>query len=175
LLKLTLPPKTTEVLGEEAAAEFARWITETVALRDEVVQRDEYREVLSRLDIIEHDLAGVKERLNAIEGRLDRMQSDMNVRFDAVNARFDTLEERLDTRLEALEERFDTRLEALEERFDARLEALEERFDARLDTLHGRIDTVHEAMRSQTRWLVGTLIAVGGFISVLITVFKFIQ
>jgi len=93
LLKLTLPPKTTEVLGEEAAAEFARWITETVALRDEVVQRDEYREVLSRLDIIEHDIGRVSKRLDTIETRLDKMEERSDARFDALHARIDTLHE----------------------------------------------------------------------------------
>ncbi|MFQ5593233.1 MAG: hypothetical protein ACE5HA_03725 [Anaerolineae bacterium] len=163
------------MLGEEAAAEFAQWIVGTFALRDQVVHRDEYREVLSRLDIIEHDLAGVKERLDAIDARFDRMQSDMNARFDRMqsdmNARFDAV----NGRFEAMEERFDTRFDRMQSDINARFEAMEERIDARFDAVNARIDTIHDAMRSQTRWLVGTLIAMGGLISVLITVLKFIQ
>ncbi|MBS1251283.1 MAG: hypothetical protein MAG451_00315 [Anaerolineales bacterium] len=36
--KLKLPPKTTEVFGEEAAAEFADWLAENFRLRDPSVR-----------------------------------------------------------------------------------------------------------------------------------------
>jgi len=176
LLRLTLPPKTTEALGQEAATELAQWFAKTIsASRDDAVTRDEFREVLTRLDIIEHDLTGVKQRLDTIDirleameerfdARLDRLQSEMNARFDAVNGRFDTVNSRFD---------------AMEERLDARFDAMEERFDARFDRLQSdmnlRLDRFHEVVRSQTRWLVATLIAMGGLISVLITIFQFIK
>lgn len=69
--RLRLPPKVAEALGEETAAEFAQWAAETFALRDQSVHRDGFRELLSRLNRIEHELALSKERLEAIETRLD--------------------------------------------------------------------------------------------------------
>jgi len=110
------------------------------------VTRDEYREILSRMDILEHDMSGLKAEML-------ELRRETNTRFDAVDVRFD----------------------AMEERFDARFDHLQSEMNARFDTVNTRIDTIHEVVRSQTRWLVATLIALGGLISVLITVFEFIK
>ena len=153
----------TRALGEEAAAELARSLEAAIetSVRAQAVPRDEYRTVLSRLDIIEHDLAGINASVNArldrVEARLDALRGEMDSRFDAVHARFD-----------ALASIMDARFDALASIMDARFDALQRNFDARFDALH---DTLH----SQTRWLIGTLIAIGGLISALITVFEFIR
>ena len=157
MLRLTLPPQTTEVLGEEAAAEFAQWFAEHFALRDQLVHRDEYREVLSRLDILEHNISGLKTEVAGL-------RRNMDARFDAVHARFDTMEER-----------FDARFDRMQSNVNARFDRMQSDFNARFDAVNARIDTIHDVVRSQTRWLVGTLIALGGLISVLITIFEFIK
>ena len=140
-----------------------------------MVTRDEYREILSRMDILEHDMSG-------LTAEVVELRREINARLDAVNSRFDAMEERLDARLDAvnsrfdaMEERFDARLDAMGERFDARFDHLQGEMNARFDTVNTRIDTIHEVVRSQTRWLIATLIALGGLISVLITVFEFIK
>jgi chromosome segregation ATPase len=69
---------------------------------EHAVRCDEFREVLSRLDVLEHDVADVKasiaglhrtmgERFDRVNERFDRMNSEMNDRFDRVNARFDEM------------------------------------------------------------------------------------
>jgi len=59
------------------------------------VGRDEYREVLSRLDILEHDVADVKDRLDdlhrTMDERFDRMNSGMNERFDEMYRHISTM------------------------------------------------------------------------------------
>jgi len=154
---LTLPPRTTEVLGEEAAVELAQWVTETVALRDESVHRDEYRGIASRLDILEHDVSGLKTAVT-------ELRRTMNTRFDA-------MEERFDARFDRMQGDVNARFDRMQGDVNARFDAMNARFDA----VNARIDTIHDVVRSQTRWLVGTLIALGGLISVLITVFEFIH
>lgn len=56
---------------------------------EHAVRRDEYRELLSRLDILEHDMADVKTRItdlrHTMDARFDRMNSEMNERFDRIN------------------------------------------------------------------------------------------
>ena len=79
---------------------------------ERAVRRDEYREVLSRLDILEHDVADVKtsitdlhrtmderfDRMNAqMNGRFDRMHFEMNERFDRMNERFDEMYRHIST------------------------------------------------------------------------------
>lgn len=140
MLKLKPPPRTTEALGEEVATELAQWITEAFdTFRVQWVTRDEYREILSRMDILEHDMSGLK-------AEVVELRRETSAHFDA-----------------------------MEERFDTRFDRMQSDMNARLDAMNARIDTIHDVIRSQTRWLVATLIALGGLISVLITVFEFIR
>jgi hypothetical protein len=44
-----------KVLGEKGVDELVRWLDDRIA--EQAVRRDEYREVLSRLDILEHDVS----------------------------------------------------------------------------------------------------------------------
>jgi len=103
-MPLTLPRTVEESLGHEAARDFALWF-ETI-LVERAVHRDEYREVLSRLDILEHDMADVKtairdlhrtmdERFQLVDERFDRMNDALNERFDRMNERFDQMYERM--------------------------------------------------------------------------------
>ncbi len=68
-------------------------------LKERKVPRDEYRQVLSRLDILEHDVAGLKDEVRQLRTemneRFERMESRANERFDHLNERFDTLYERM--------------------------------------------------------------------------------
>lgn len=151
MLKLTPPPRTTEALGEEVATELAQWITEVFdTFRVRWVTRDEYREILSRMDILEHDMSGLKAEVL-------ELRRETSARFDA------------------MEERFDTRFDYLQSETNARFDRLQSEMNARFDTVNTRIDTIHEVVRSQTRWLIATLIALGGLISVLITIFGLIR
>lgn len=146
-----LPPKATTALGEEAATELAEWVTDEINIvYQQSVSRDEYRKLLSRIDILEHDVSDLK-----VEVKEFRRETNM--------------------RLDAMEERFDARFDHLQSEMNARFDRLYNEMDARFSAMNQRIDTIHDVIRSQTRWLVGTLIAVGGLISVLITIFNFIS
>ena len=79
-------PRLREVLGEEGVDELVRWLDDRIA--EQAVPRDEYREVLSRLDILEHDISDIKVDLRD-------MRREMNERFDRMNARFDQMYDRM--------------------------------------------------------------------------------
>ena len=87
----TLPPSVQETLGEQAATDFARWLDEYV--QENAVERNEYRKVLSRLDVLEEGL-------------------------DHMDRRFDLLTEHVDDRLDDFEQRVDERIDHVEERID---------------------------------------------------------
>jgi tetrahydromethanopterin S-methyltransferase subunit G len=72
-----LPPSVQETLGDPAAGDFARWLETYVEER--AVVRDEYREVLSRLDQIDERIDGVNERIDAMNKRIDRLYEQMRV------------------------------------------------------------------------------------------------
>jgi len=79
-------PRLGEVLGDEGVDELVRWLNGRIA--EQAVPRDEYREVLSRLDILEHDVSDIKVEVRDL-------RREMNERFDQMNARFEQVYERM--------------------------------------------------------------------------------
>jgi flagellar capping protein FliD len=152
----TLPESVRESWGASAADDFARWLDEYV--QDHAVPRDEYREVLSRLDVLENEVAGINERLDRMEERFE--------------GRFDHMEERFEGRLDQVEERSEGRFDQMEGRFDqmeGRFNQMEERFNQ----MDQRIDRMHEQMRVMMRWTVGTIALFGTIVTVLLAIAEF--
>jgi archaellum component FlaC len=137
----SLPPSVREQFGEAAAEDFVRWLDETFQQR--TVERDEYREVLSRLDVID-------ERFNRIDER-----------FEHVDKRFN----RIDERFEHVDERF--------EQIESRIDRVEDRMDGRFDTMDGKLDRMNDRILSMTRWLIGLLALFGSLITALLAVAQF--
>jgi len=90
-----MPKSVQQTLGPEAAGDFSRWLE--VVLVERAVRRDEYREVLSRLDVLEHDMADVKASLNDLHHTMDERFDRMNERFDRMNERFDEMYRHIST------------------------------------------------------------------------------
>jgi len=88
----SLPTAVREAWGEDAADEFSRWFEETLEQR--TVHRDEFREVLSRLDVLEERFDHVEERFDHVEDRFGRMEEHFNKRFEKVDERFERVDER---------------------------------------------------------------------------------
>jgi len=71
--------------GDEIVADFVPWVVQIV--EEKAVPRDEYRTVLSRLDVLEHDVADIKEELRELRGDLRELRREMNERFDQMYER----------------------------------------------------------------------------------------
>jgi hypothetical protein len=145
----SLPPSVREHFGEEVADDFARWLDETFQQR--AVHRDEYREVLSRLDVLE-------------EG------------FSHMEKRFDMMEEHVDDRLDDMEKRFGDRLDDMEKRFEDRFEQIDQRFeqvDQRFESMDEKLDRMNDRILSMTRWLIGLVALFGTLVTVLLAVAQF--
>jgi predicted nuclease with TOPRIM domain len=90
-----MPSSVQKTLGPEAASDLSQWIE--IIVVEHAVRRDEYREVLSRLDILEHDVSDVKDRITDLHRTMDERFDRMNERFDRMNERFDQMYERMTT------------------------------------------------------------------------------
>ena len=83
--------------GEEVVAAFVPWLKEEISetVKEKAVPRDEYREVLSRLDLLEKDISLVKEEQVRMRTEfredLGELRREMHERFDRVNERFDDM------------------------------------------------------------------------------------
>jgi uncharacterized protein (UPF0335 family) len=71
--QLEIPAVLRRAWGDEAADAFAVWLTSV--LEERAISRDEYRQILSRLDILEHDIADLKADVR-------ELRKEMNERFD---------------------------------------------------------------------------------------------
>lgn len=159
----SLPPSVREHFGEDVAEDFARWLDE--AFEQRTVERDEYREVLSRLDVLE-------ERFVQLEQRIDERFEQVDKRFEQVDQRFEQVDERfeqINQRFEQQTVHFNDRFEQQTAQFNDRIDTVNERFDA----LNERIDRLHEAMRVQTRWTIGTIALFGTIVTVLLAIAEF--
>jgi tetrahydromethanopterin S-methyltransferase subunit G len=64
-------------------------------LGERAVSRDEFRQILSRLDVLERDVAAlqadVRELRRELNERFDRLYREMNERFDRMGERMDRM------------------------------------------------------------------------------------
>jgi len=158
-MPMSLPASVRASLGEEGADDFVRWLDDYLQAR--TVHRDEYREVLSRLDVLEERIVQLEERIDQRFEQVDRRFEQVEQRFEQVDQRF----EQIDKRFDQVEQRF--------EQMDERIEAVHDRIDQQGNEINARIDRLHEAMRAQTRWTVGTIALFGTIVTVLLAIAEF--
>jgi len=104
-MPVQIPTTIRRVLGDEAALDFVPLVEQIVA--EIAVPRDEYRQVLSRLDILDHAMAGVRVELRALNERFDQMCQYFETLFDRQNRHAETRFDGMNQRFDRINERFD--------------------------------------------------------------------
>jgi septal ring factor EnvC (AmiA/AmiB activator) len=91
--RLEVPEVLRRAWGDEAAEAFAVWLAGV--LEERAVSRDEFRQILSRLDVLKRDVAAlqadVRELRREMNERFDRLYREMNERFDRMGERMDRI------------------------------------------------------------------------------------
>ncbi len=141
-MPVQIPTTIRRALGDEAALDFIPLVEKIIVER--AIPRDEYRQVLSRLDILDHDMIDVKAALSALNERFDQMYQHFETLFDRQNRHAET------------------RFDSINQRFDS----INQRFD-------NRFDQINERMLVQTRWMVGTIALFGTLMTVLLAISQF--
>jgi tetrahydromethanopterin S-methyltransferase subunit G len=82
-----VPQSLRDALGPQAAGDLSAWLDESLdeSIRQRAITRDEFREVLSRLDVVD-------ERFEQVDDRFDQMEQRFDLRFEAVEGRLGRLE-----------------------------------------------------------------------------------
>jgi tetrahydromethanopterin S-methyltransferase subunit G len=155
IMPLSLPSSVRESLGTPASDDFEEWIRSSFA--EQTVSRDEYREVLSRLDAIESDL--------------DHFRREVDARFEQVNTRFNQVDERFEE-IDRRFEQVDARFEQVDERFD-KVDQRFNRMDARFDRFDDKLDAFYDRLLVMVRWTVGSIALIGSLITILLAVSEF--
>jgi len=78
-------PALRETLGDKGFEELEGLIIEKVRLYS--VSRDEFRELISRLDMVEHDLSDLKTEVRELRREMNELRKEMNERFDRMHER----------------------------------------------------------------------------------------
>ncbi len=121
-------------------------------IREKAVSRDEYREILSRLDTLER------------EGAL--LRAEFRQEIQALRQEMLALHQ---TTLEQLD-RYQAQAQERMDRMEARTQ---ERMDREFAAVHERLDRMYHQMVIQTRWLIGALLGFGTIITVLLAIAPF--
>ena len=156
-MPVAIPQTVRRALGEEAVVDFIpwmeRWLSESI--KEKAVPRDEYRELLSRLDGLEKDISLVKEEQARMRAEFSENLAQMRGEFR---------EDQAQMRAEFRED-----LGQLRREMSERFAHVEEHFDR----MHERFDDMHHQMIVQTRWLIGSLALIGTVVSVLLAIAQF--
>jgi len=78
--QLEIPAVLRQAWGDEVADAFAVWFVSV--LEERAISRDEYRQILSRLDILKHDIADLKADFQELRREISELHKEMNERFD---------------------------------------------------------------------------------------------
>jgi hypothetical protein len=102
---ILFPREIEEDWGKDKVVAFVDWLE--VFIKEKAGTRDEHKEILSRLDVIENTLEHIEKEQSEQRRTIEVLTSQMNERFDAMsqqfNERFDRMNERFDRMNERLE------------------------------------------------------------------------
>ncbi len=167
-----VPQVVREAWGDEVVVEFVPWVEQMLKekalpwveqiVEEKAVPRDEYRQVLSRMDVLERDVADLKDEVRAL-------RVEMNERFDRVNERFD----RMNERFVEMERHFEGRFDEMNRYFEGRFDEINQRFVSMERHFEARLDQMSDRMLVQTRWLIGTIALFGTLITILMAIAQF--
>ena len=165
-IPLQIPLSVRRAWGDEATDAFTEWME--VAVLPHMASRDEHREILSRMDVLESRMDSLERAVlqNRLEfhQRLDGLRAEFKEELGGLRAEFkeELREHRRETRI-----MFDDLRREMDERFD--------RMDERFDRMNERFDRMYERMLVQTRWMIGSLTVIGALVTLLLTVGMFVQ
>lgn len=159
-----------EKFGEDVVKDLDRWVRKIIQSETQ----DQYRQILSRLDIIEDRYEGLSDEVYRLRGEMSGFRTEVNQRFDAmrdnIDQRFDAMGDNIDQRFDSVNLRFDTMKGYIDQRFEAMNSSLDRKFDV----IDQKFDVMNQRIVSSIKWSVGTISIFGLIITVLVTVFKFL-
>jgi len=178
-MPVAIPQTIRRALGEEAVVDFIpwmeRWLSESI--KEKAVPRDEYREVLSRLDGLGKDISLFKEEQIRMRAEFSADLAQMRGEFsaDLAQMRGEFREDQAQMRAELREDLGQLRRE-MNERFDGingRFDGINGRFDQMNQHFESRLDQMSERMLVQTRWLIGSIALFGTILTVMMAIAQF--
>jgi chromosome segregation ATPase len=102
-----VPEAVREAWGDELVAEVVPWLEQIV--EEKAVLRDEYREVFSRLGIIEHDLSDIKTQIHElrteVRSEIHELRTEVRSEIHELRAAINDMQRHFEARLDQMNER----------------------------------------------------------------------
>ena len=182
-MAIQVPQTVRRAWGEELVLEFVPWLEQVIEektsprlerlVEEKAVPRDGYRQVLSRLDVLEHDVADIKENVRELRremrGEIGGLRGEIGDLRAEMRGEFGNLRGEIgDLRGEMRGEIGDLRGEigGLRDEMNRRFVEMERHFELRFDQMS-------ERMLVQTRWLIGSIALFGTILTILQAIAQF--
>ncbi|MFQ5855624.1 MAG: hypothetical protein ACE5LU_08285 [Anaerolineae bacterium] len=170
-----------ETLGDEGVSELITLVDERV--REQAVPRDEYQQVIIRLDTLERDVGELRremiDRFTRVDERFIEMDRHFEVRFEEMNrhieVRFEEMNRHSENRFDKMEQRLERRLDSRLDEMNRRLDETNQRLDEMSREINRRLDEMYDRMLVQSRWLIGSIALLGTVISILLGIGQFVK
>ena len=133
-------------LGADVVEDLDVWVRGIVT--SESVTKDQFGQIISRLDGLEDRMDGLENRIDLLDERTQILTNEMTSFRAEVNQRFLSIDQRFLN-------------------IDQRLDSFRSDIDQRLDTINERIVSI-------IKWTVGTIALFGTIITVLMAGFNFV-
>ncbi|MDW8103193.1 MAG: hypothetical protein RMK30_09985, partial [Anaerolineae bacterium] len=116
-IAVEVPTSVREALGDKATLDLLSWLVR--AIPSVAVTREEFKEVIFRLERVEEGLKGIRTELAVFRESVDRRFELVDRRFDAVHDRIDALRKDVDERFDSFQKEVSGRIDAVNSRIDA--------------------------------------------------------
>ena len=83
--------KLKEKLGADVVEDLDQWVRKIIQSET----KDQYSQILSRLDLLEDRYEGIKDEVYRLREEMNGFRTEVNQRFDVINQRFDAMNERI--------------------------------------------------------------------------------
>ncbi len=174
---LKVPSSVREAWGDAATDAFTDWMEAVVMPR--MVPRDEYREITSRLDVLESRMSGLGSRMDGLEQAVRQNRVELHQRLDGIRTEFKLelqgVREEFKSELQGLREEFKSELHEHRRETRIAIDELRQEMRENYRTMHAQLDTMTERMLVQTRWMIGSLTVIGALVTLLLTVGMFVK
>jgi DNA anti-recombination protein RmuC len=157
-MAIQVPQTVRRAWGDELVLEFVPWLEQVIEektsprlerlVEEKAVPRDGYRQVLSRLDVLEHDVADIKENVRELRG-------EMRSEIGDLRGEIGDLRDEMNRRFVEMGRHFEERFDQMNRHFEVRLDQMSER------------------MLVQTRWLIGSIALFGIILTILQAIAQF--
>ena len=125
-----------------------------------------------KIDEMGEDIVEIKQRLGKLEDRAEEHRRENDHEFGALRQAMEEHRQENEQEFKAIRQEMNAGFTALRQVFDEHRQENEREFRAIRQEIHQEILEVHKVLSRQLKWMVGTMVTVGGLIVAVVAFFR---